>query len=152
MPASSQNYRIGEVAVQAGVSAANIRYYEKEGLLSLKDRGENSYRLYTQQDIHQLRFIRLCRAMDMSLAEVRTLLELDLRNKVDCASATVALDAHIGHVRDRLTELQGLLADLTDLRGRCDGRGSKCRIIEALHAKADALPKSAPRPRVQRHV
>ena len=152
MPASNQNYRIGEAAVQASVSAANIRYYEKEGLLSLKDRGENSYRVYTQQDIHQLRFIRLCRAMDMSLDEVRTLLGLDLRNKSDCAAATVALDAHIGHVRDRLTELQGLLAGLTDLRGRCDGHGSKCRIIEALHAKADALPKAAPRARVQRHV
>ena len=152
MPASNQNYRIGEAAVQASVSAANIRYYEKEGLLSLKDRGENSYRVYTQQDIHQLRFIRLCRAMDMSLDEVRTLLGLDLRNKADCAAATVALDAHIGHVRDRLAELQGLLADLTGLRSRCDGRGSKCRTIEALHAKADELPRAAPRSRVQRHV
>lgn len=152
MPAANQNYRIGEASVQAGVSAANIRYYEKEGLLSLKDRGENSYRVYTQQDIHQLRFIRMCRAMDMSLDEVRTLLGLDLRDKADCATATVALDAHIGHVRDRIAELKGLLTDLTDLRSRCDGHGSKCKIIEALHAKADALPRATPRSRAQRHV
>ncbi|MBC7469422.1 MAG: MerR family transcriptional regulator [Ramlibacter sp.] len=152
MSTSKPGCRIGEAAAQAGVSAANIRYYEKAGLLSLKAREDNSYRVYTQQDIHQLRFIRLCRAMDMSLDEVRTLLGLDLRNKADCAAATVALDTHIGHVRDRLVELQGLLANLTDLRGRCDGGGSKCRIIEALHAKADALPRAAPRSRVHRHV
>lgn len=138
--------------MQAGVSAANIRYYEKEGLLAPLGRQENSYRFYTAQDIHQLRFIRLCRAMDMSLEEVRTLLGLDLRKKADCAAATVALDEHIGHVRERLAELKGLLAGLTKLRTRCDGKGNKCRIIEALHHQADHLPAATARPRPPRHV
>ena len=152
MTPSSPRHRIGEAAAQAGVSAANIRYYEKECLLAPQGREENSYRFYTAQDIHQLRFIRLCRAMDMSLGEVRTLLGLDLRGKADCRAATVALDEHIGHVRHRLAELKGLLGELVDLRGRCDGQGAKCRIIEALHAKADALPAASAGPKPHRHV
>eukprot|EP01041_Mallomonas_annulata_P018925 gene18925-38057_t len=80
-------FRIGEAAQQSGVSAANIRYYEKEGLLPPGARGDNSYRLYSGADVHQLRFIRLCRAMDMSLDEVRTLLALDLRKKEDIEAA-----------------------------------------------------------------
>ena len=151
MAASIPHYRIGEAAAQAGVSAANIRYYEKEGLLESRGRSENSYRFYTDEDIHQLRFIRLCRAMDMSLAEVRTLLSLDLRKKADCATATDALTEHIDHVRERLAELKGLLTELTDLRDRCDG-GPKCRVIEALHAKADALPSGIARRKAHRHV
>lgn len=133
-------FRIGEVAQQSGVSAANIRYYEKEGLLPPGVRGENSYRLYSSADVHQLRFIRLCRAMDMSLPEVRTLLALDWSRKEDCDAARDTLDEHLQHVRSRLAELQTLEADLLALRNRCDGTDAHCHIIEALHARADAQP------------
>ncbi|MES2975368.1 MAG: Cd(II)/Pb(II)-responsive transcriptional regulator [Pseudomonadota bacterium] len=138
-PRNAQGFQIGEAARLSGVPAANIRYYEKEGLLAPQGRGENSYRHYTAGDVHQLRFVRLCRAMDMSLDEVRTLLGLDLRRKADCATAREALDGHLGHVRERLAQLKSLEKDLLALRNRCDGHGAHCRIIEALHEQADAL-------------
>ena len=151
--AQSPQYRIGEAARQSGVSAANIRYYEKEGLLAPGLRADNSYRLYSADDVHHLRFIRLCRAMDMSLAEVRTLLALDLRSKADCDAACVTLDEHLQHVRSRLAELRTLEADLLALRNRCDGSGAHCRIIEALHERADAQPATpAPVGAGKRHV
>ena len=106
-------------------------------------RGDNSYRLYSSADVHQLRFIRLCRAMDMSLDEVRTLLALDWDSKTDCHAACDMLDAHLVHVRTRLAELQALEADLQALRSRCDGADATCHIIEALHARADAQPVGA---------
>lgn len=136
-------HRIGEVARQSGVSAANIRYYEKEGLLAPGVREDNSYRLYSADDVHRLRFIRLCRAMDMSLDEVRTLLALDWSRKADCEAARDTLDEHLQHVRSRLAELQALEADLQALRGRCDGSDTHCHIIEALHARADAQPAAS---------
>ena len=131
-------YRIGQAAALSGVSAANIRFYEKQKILSPQGRGENSYRLYSQGDLHQLRFIRLCRAMDMSLDEVRSLLRLDLNKKADCDSARDALDGHLGHVRARLAELKALEKELQALRQRCDGSDTHCHIIEALHQLADA--------------
>ncbi|WP_342128877.1 Cd(II)/Pb(II)-responsive transcriptional regulator [Hydrogenophaga sp. OTU3427] len=142
-------HRIGEAARRCGVSTANIRYYESEGLLPRLVRSEGDYRLYSEADIHRLRFIRLCRAMDMSLEEVRTLVALDLNNKADCATARAALDAHLGHVRERLAELRALERDLRSLRERCDGSDDQCHIIEALHARADAsVSAPANRPRV----
>ena len=143
MDPHAAQFRIGEAAQQSGVSAANIRYYEKEGLLPPGARGDNSYRLYSGADVHQLRFIRLCRAMDMSLDEVRTLLALDWESKTDCHAACDTLDAHLVHVRTRLAELQALEADLQALRIRCDGADAICHIIEALHARADAQPVGA---------
>ncbi|SFM55889.1 Cd(II)/Pb(II)-responsive transcriptional regulator [Variovorax sp. OV329] len=139
-PSAGQGYRIGQAADRSGVSAANIRYYESQGLLAPAARGENSYRLYSESDLHQLRFIRMCRAMDMSLDEVRTLLGLDLSRKADCAAACVALDAHLSHVHERLIELQALEAKLKSLRDCCDGTGPHCLLIEALHDRADAQP------------
>ena len=146
-------HRIGEAARRSGVSAANIRYYEAQGLLSAPVRSEGDYRLYSAADIHRLRFVRLCRALDMSLDEVRTLVGLDLNNKADCATARSALDAHLRHVRDRLAELRALERDLRGLRARCDGSDDHCHIIEALHERADAQPPAAASaPARHRHV
>ena len=83
-------------------------------------------------------------ALDMSLDEVRSLLSLDLRSKADCDAACTTIDAHLQHVRERLQELQALERSLLDLRNGCDGTGAHCRIIEALHAQADAQPSGEP--------
>lgn len=157
MPATSpqpaQGYRIGDAARASGISAANIRYYEKEGLLAPKARQDNDYRVYSAAEVHTLRFIRLCRAMDMSLDEVRTLLALDLRKKSDCAAADAALREHIGHVRERLAELRALQKNLLSLQARCHGDGDRCHIIEALHEQADAAAPAHRHPaRGKRHV
>lgn len=145
-------YQISQAAALSGITTANIRFYEKEKLLSPQGRGDNSYRMYSDSDVHQLRFIRACRALDMSLDEVRTLLGLNLNNKADCAKARAALDDHLGHVRTRLLELKALEKDLKALRGRCDGLDTTCHIIEALHERADRLPTKSHARQGKRHV
>lgn len=149
---TTAQHRIGEAAQRSGVSAANIRYYEREGLLLPQARGDNAYRLYSDADIHRLRFVRQCRAMDMSQHEVRTLLGLDLNNKADCATASAALDEHLGHVRQRLKELRALEKDLLALRQRCDGSDAQCHLIEALHQRADSAAPEPAGPVARRHV
>lgn len=146
-------YLIGQAAALSGVTPANIRFYEKSGLLPAGARGANRYRRYDARDVHQLRFIRLCRAMDMSLDEVRTLLSLDLRRKADCAAADRSLSDHLGHVRERLAELRALEKQLAALQARCQGGGDRCHIIEALHQQADAQPPGLrPAAPAKRHV
>lgn len=140
MSSDTPAMRIGEAARRSGVGPANIRYYEKEMLLKPGSRSANSYRLYSDEDVHRLRFIRLCRAMDMSLDEVRSLLALDGAMPLDPHAACHTLDQHLEHVRTRLQELQALERDLRALRSRCDGRQAHCHVIDALHAQADAQP------------
>ena len=152
MTKESPSYLIGKAATLSGVSSANIRFYEKQGLLRVGKRSSNSYRSYSDSDIHQLRFIRLCRTMDMSLEEVRTLLNLDLRSKSDCATANATLAAHIVHVQERLAELRALRRDLKDLRDRCDGSGPRCKIMEALHMRAESQSEVKSGVRGHRHV
>ena len=148
MPHSSDSTslcHIGEAASASGVSAATIRFYERQGLLTPQARADNDYRLYSPADLHRLRLIRVCRSMDMSLNEVRALLDLDGLKKSDCAEARETLDRHMAHVRDRLQELRQLERELKALRQRCDGREDRCLIIEGLHERADSVGTRARR-------
>lgn len=86
-PHNFSGYLIGQAAKMSGVSSANIRFYEKEKLIGRHGTGAGSYRIYSDEDVHQLRFIRQLRSLDMTLSEVRTLLGLDLRKKRDCQTA-----------------------------------------------------------------
>jgi DNA-binding transcriptional MerR regulator len=127
------------------VSAANIRFYEKEKLLAPSARADNRYRLYSAADVHRLRFIRLCRSMDMSLGEVRTLVALNAQPPDDTHAACHTLDEHLTHVRARRKELRALEQDLLALRGRCDGSDdAHCHVLDALHAQADAQAGALP--------
>jgi DNA-binding transcriptional MerR regulator len=141
-----QGYQIGQAAVLSGVTTANIRYYEKEKLIDPLGTAANGYRMYSDEDVHQLRFIRMLRSLDMSLAEVRSLLGLNLRKKADCQAARDTLDDHIGHVRERLVELAQLEIDLVALRKRCNGQDTLCHLIEALHDRARTAPASSVQP------
>ena len=66
--------KIGELAQSARCSVETVRYYEKEGLLPAPERGQNNYRIYGTAHVERLRLIRNCRALDMTLEEIRVLL------------------------------------------------------------------------------
>lgn len=145
-PHNPSGYLIGQAAKMSGVSAANIRFYEAKELIGRQGMGAGSYRFYSDEDVHQLKFIRQLRSLDMTLDEVRILLNLDLRKKSDCATARDTLDEHLGHVRTRIRELKALEKNLNDLRNRCDGSHAQCHLLEALHAQADTSKAKAKRP------
>ncbi len=67
---------IGKVAVRAQVTADSIRFYEREGLIRPVKKSESGYRLYTDEAIRRIGFIKHAQQCGFSLAEIRELLEL----------------------------------------------------------------------------
>ncbi len=67
--------RIKEVEELVGVTKKNIRFYEKEGLLSPGRESENSYRDYDMADVRRLQDIKLLRKLDMPISDIRCVLE-----------------------------------------------------------------------------
>ena len=65
---------IKQASKQSGVSAPNIRFYEKEGLLTPARRQENDYRDYTAGDIRTLKLIRMLRMLDVPLPTIKAVL------------------------------------------------------------------------------
>eukprot|EP01030_Chromulinospumella_sphaerica_P019117 gene19117-18994_t len=68
--------KIGELALVAQCTVETVRYYEKAGLLPEPARTPGNFRVYGPEHLERLRFIRNCRALDMSQEEIHTLLNL----------------------------------------------------------------------------
>ena len=66
---------IKQASEQSGVSAPNIRFYEKEGLLTPARRQGNDYRDYTAGDVRTLKLIRMLRMLDIPLPAIRAVLQ-----------------------------------------------------------------------------
>ncbi len=67
--------RIKDVETIVGITRKNIRFYEKEGLLTPGRNSENSYRDYDDDDVARLKQIKFLRKLDMPISEIRAVLE-----------------------------------------------------------------------------
>ena len=126
--------KIGELARLAGTNVETIRYYERDGLLPMPARSEGNYRIYGETHAQRLFFIRRCRGLDMTLDEIRVLLHFKESPLENCADVNSLLERHIGHVTQRMQELQELERQLNDLRERCgEARdAAHCGILDSL--------------------
>ncbi|WP_341677280.1 Cd(II)/Pb(II)-responsive transcriptional regulator [Niveibacterium sp. SC-1] len=111
--------KIGELATATGTPIDTIRFYEREGLMHAAARTEGNYRIYTKAHAERLSFVRHCRALDMTLDEIRLLLRFKDSPDENCGEVNALLDAHIGHVAARLNELRDLERELKRLRTQC---------------------------------
>ena len=142
--------RIGELAKVTGTPIETIRFYEREQLLPPPGRTGGNYRIYEATHEDRLAFIRHCRSLDMALDEIRALLRFKDSPAEHCGEVNALLDAHIGHVAERIRELRDLERDLKALRQQCfDVQGSReCGILKVLsNAATTSLPT-----RTKRHV
>ena len=65
---------IKQASEQSGVSSPNIRFYEKEGLLTPARNRSNAYRDYTDEDVRTLKLIRMLRMLDLPLPTIQSVL------------------------------------------------------------------------------
>lgn len=136
--------RIGEVAELTGTPVDTIRYYERQGLLTAPGRSPANYRTYASEQVDRLHFIRRCRALDISLQEIRSLLVFCDEPGRHCTDVNDLLDEHIRHVDERIEELQRLARDLKQLRSVCRRPGSadRCEILKTLRSGGSCASRS----------
>ena len=83
---------VKEIEQRSGLTRANIRYYEQEGLLA-PARQENKYRDYSEEDLETLLRIALLRSLGFSLDEIRRLQSGELDFAAAMRARSAALEA-----------------------------------------------------------
>ena len=99
---------IKQASEQSGVSAPNIRFYEKEGLLTPARRQGNGYRDYTAGDIRTLKLIRMLRMLDVPLPTIKAVLrgEQPLQQALQAQQTVLEQQAaHLAAARSFCAEL-----------------------------------------------
>ena len=130
--------KISDLAKAAHTQTETIRFYEGKGLLPKAARNGANYRLYDASHVQRLAFIRHCRSLDMTLGEIATLLRFKDAPDDHCAEVNALLDAHVGHVAQRIKELKALEKELRALRLQCatNQQAAHCGILSGLDAAA----------------
>ncbi|HYL97472.1 MAG TPA: MerR family transcriptional regulator [Blastocatellia bacterium] len=125
--------RIGQVASAAGVSVDAVRYYEKRGLLQRAARSEAGYRLFTEDAVERIRFIKEAQETGFSLDEVRIL--LGGGGAEACRRTRDLLQAKLEQVGQRIALLRGFKRTLSEHLKKCEnelagsGVAARCPVI-----------------------
>lgn len=126
---------IGEVAAASGMTTKMIRHYEDMHLIPAATRTLSGYRMYSERDVHNLRFIRRARSLGFSLRQIADLLGLWRDQTRSSARVKVLAVQHIAELEKKITELQAMKAELERLTSCCHGdQRPECPILEGLSA------------------
>jgi Cu(I)-responsive transcriptional regulator len=129
----ARDYRIGELGRATGTKVETIRYYERIGLLPSPGRSDGNYRLYGEDGLARLSFLRRARNLGFSLEQTRGLMALSDQRDHSCAAVDALARDHLAEVERKIADLRALHDELSSLIDQCAHNSvADCRIIEAL--------------------
>jgi len=111
---TSPGLRIGEVAQSSGLPVITIRFYCDQGLISPANRSQGAYRLFDQTIYSELSLIRSLRAMDVSLSELRQILEVRRSGVCNCAALKATFQSKLDGIEQRMRELYQMRLELAE--------------------------------------
>ncbi len=125
---------IGRVAENAGVGVETVRFYERKGLIAQPMRPEHGFRVYSDDAVRRLRFIRQAQELGFSLREIEDLLALRTDPGSDCADVRERAVTKLDDVESKIRQLRRIRGALKQVIAACPGRGALngCSIIEAM--------------------
>jgi MerR family Zn(II)-responsive transcriptional regulator of zntA len=140
---------IGKVAERTHVTADSLRYYEREGLIRPATKSDAGYRLYTEEAIRRVEFIKQAQQCGFSLAEIRELLELRGTDRACCDDiyrVSVEKKRQLERKIQALNAMSQALARLIDLCSHDRKSLDECPILGALEAGLATKGSAAPAP------
>ena len=124
---------IGQASNASGVSAKMIRYYESIGLIRAPLRTDSNYRVYREDEVHVLRFVKRARTLGFSVEETATLLGLWQDKTRASAEVKDVATSHITALETKIAELQSMVKTLKHLAHCCGGDNRPdCPILDDL--------------------
>ncbi|MEA5465921.1 heavy metal-responsive transcriptional regulator [Leptothoe sp. PORK10 BA2] len=130
--------KIGALSKQTDVAIGALRYYESLGLLHAQ-RGNNGYRHYSSEAVHQVQFIKKAQAIGFSLEEIGEVLNLHHKGNTPCGLVQSLLQGKIAQLEAQILQMTEFKAELESYRDRWasdqpqPSLGDICPLIETVN-------------------
>ena len=130
----SSELRIGELASAAGVSADTVRYYERRKLIPRPSRTAAGYRVYSDQDVERVQFIKRAQSLGLSLDEIKAFLPVSRKSLSECRQISELLSNKLAELDRRIAEMTGFRKTLSMYLKECEEalagkRGDSCPVL-----------------------
>jgi DNA-binding transcriptional MerR regulator len=124
----------GQLARQATVNPATIRYYERKGLLAKAKRSSAGYRIYSEATIRKVKLIKRVQALGFSLAEIAELFTLQMTPERECAGVCRQIREKIDDIEKKIIHLKSMQSALSMMAENCNGKRTirDCGVLEVL--------------------
>ena len=132
--------QIGQVAARAGVTIDTVRYYERQQLLEPAPRSSGGFRLFTQNAVERIRFIKQAQDIGLSLDEIRELLT-STGGAAQCQRVHDLLKAKLSELDERMRAMREFRRTLNHYLEACQrelnqrGQAATCPVIVNLSSR-----------------
>jgi MerR family mercuric resistance operon transcriptional regulator len=125
---------IGQVAKRAGVGVETVRFYERRGLIEQPRKRSSGYRVYPEDAVQRIRFIRHAKDLGFTLNEIGELLSLRPDPQGNCAAVKERAKEKVADIAGKIGSLTRMQRSLGRLIDACESRSetAECPILEAL--------------------
>lgn len=122
------------VGKRAGVKIDTLRFYEEKGLLPKPNRTESNYRVYGEDTISRVQFIKRAQELGFSLKEIKELLSLKASPRSKCGTVRKKAETKIDEIESKVADLKRMQKSLRKLARECRSKGSvtDCPILESI--------------------
>jgi len=130
-------YTISQLAKAAGVPTTTMRYYERIGLVEPEDRSHGNYRLYSDQSLQKVNFIRAAQATGFTLDDVKALLSDDAGGTPKCGNVQGLIEDRLVDIEERLKDLRHVRKVLKSALEKCQTQKKTdcCQVVEGLRRR-----------------
>jgi len=131
---------VGKVAERAGVGVETVRFYERKGLVEQPSKPRSGgFRVYPQEVVRRIRFIRKAQELGFSLREINELLVLQNSPLTECGDVRERAEIKLDEIDHKIAELKRIRGVVKQLIAECPGEGGLevCAIINALITPED---------------
>jgi len=130
---------IGRLAKAAEVNVETIRYYQRVGLVNEPVKPLEGFRVYPEETVNRIRFIKRAQKLGFSLQDIAHLLEL---GDGHCDDVREQAEAKLAQIEAQIKDLQAMRKTLKKLITECSAgnENDNCPIVQSLTEKAIKLP------------
>ena len=116
---------VSKLADRVGTSTDTVRYYERIGLLPEPDRSASGYRVYDDDAVQRVRFIKYAQRFGLRLEEIGELLDIREKGLCPCGHTRTLLERRLAQLDDDMAAMSRLRGDIADMLEGLPTRGPR---------------------------